>query len=149
MRTPAPFDRRASDRRAGVDRRASFAADWNTPPREEQRASFGVDRRVASRDARRPDGLEERRAGGPQDRRAGGAEERRAGGEERRAGGEERRGGVADQWKAAQPNAWRVAGFEMQIAQEAQQRRAAASMHLAVLSGLAFGVVGSVISLFT
>ncbi len=65
---------------------------------------------------------------------------------ERRSG--ERRSGVADDWRAAQPNAWRLESFKMQIAQEARLRREARALHLAVVIGTAIGVAGGIASLF-
>jgi hypothetical protein len=60
--------------------------------------------------------------------------------------------GVADKWRDAQHNAWRVEGFKMQVAQEARARRDAKNLKLAVVVGMTigatFGVAGLVISLF-
>ena len=60
-----------------------------------------------------------------------------------------RAGGVADQWSAAQRDAWRLEGFKMQIAQEAQKRREAEGLRVAILIGVAVGVAGCGISFFT
>lgn len=59
------------------------------------------------------------------------------------------RGDIAKAWTEAQRDAWRVEGFKMQIAQEAQARRDATHMRLAVLAGLGIGLAGAVLSAFT
>lgn len=123
---PIPFERRASDRRA------DFGAV------EARRAENGTGHGRRAEDRRAGDGI----GWCAEDRRSddGRSDERR---------GEERRSGVAADWRAAQPDAWRLEGFKMQIAQEARTRRNSLSMALAVWSGLAIGVAGSVVALIT
>ena len=58
------------------------------------------------------------------------------------------RAGVADAWRAAQRDAWRLELLKEQVAEEMRNRRTAANLRLAVLAGVGIGILGCGFSLF-